>query len=106
MSDFGIYLLKSGICISTFYLLFKIFLNRDTFVARNRFFLLFSILFSLIVPSLTLSVSDTVMPTVNQFKWDALTDFEGAVQNDLRSEEGRVGKECVRLCRSRWSPYH
>ena len=23
-----------------------------------------------------------------------------------RSEERRVGKECVRLCRSRWSPYH
>ena len=25
---------------------------------------------------------------------------------DLRSEERRVGKECRRLCRSRWSPYH
>ena len=23
-----------------------------------------------------------------------------------RSEERRVGKECFRLCRSRWSPYH
>jgi hypothetical protein len=23
-----------------------------------------------------------------------------------RSEERRVGKECRRLCRSRWSPYH
>src|SRR3546814_17329242 len=26
------------------------------------------------------------------------------VQN--RSEERRVGKECVSTCRSRWSPYH
>ena len=26
--------------------------------------------------------------------------------NDFRSEERRVGKECLRLCRSRWSPYH
>src|SRR3546814_8634284 len=25
---------------------------------------------------------------------------------DLRSEERRVGKECVSTCRSRWSPYH
>src|SRR3546814_5572503 len=25
---------------------------------------------------------------------------------DLRSEERRVGKECVRPCRSRWSTYH
>jgi putative ABC transport system ATP-binding protein len=24
----------------------------------------------------------------------------------FRSEERRVGKECRRLCRSRWSPYH
>ncbi len=27
-------------------------------------------------------------------------------QADLRSEERRVGKECLSLCRSRWSPYH
>src|SRR3546814_7390532 len=26
--------------------------------------------------------------------------------NVLRSEERRVGKECVSTCRSRWSPYH
>src|SRR3546814_1835322 len=25
---------------------------------------------------------------------------------DDRSEERRVGKECVSTCRSRWSPYH
>src|SRR3546814_18725174 len=24
----------------------------------------------------------------------------------IRSEESRVGKECVSTCRSRWSPYH
>src|SRR3546814_6889150 len=28
----------------------------------------------------------------------------GAILN--RSEERRVGKECVSTCRSRWSPYH
>ena len=28
------------------------------------------------------------------------------VQLALRSEERRVGKECLRLCRSRWSPDH
>ena len=27
-------------------------------------------------------------------------------QTTARSEERRVGKECLRLCRSRWSPYH
>src|SRR3546814_4067510 len=29
-----------------------------------------------------------------------------SVKLSARSEEGRVGKECVRTCRSRWSPYH
>src|SRR3546814_14781870 len=28
------------------------------------------------------------------------------VSNNHRSEERRVGKECVSTCRSRWSPYH
>src|SRR3546814_8895605 len=27
-------------------------------------------------------------------------------KDELRSEERRVGKECVSTCRSRWSPYH
>src|SRR3546814_6440894 len=27
-------------------------------------------------------------------------------ERDTRSEERRVGKECVSTCRSRWSPYH
>src|SRR3546814_16625565 len=31
---------------------------------------------------------------------------ESAVVDGTRSEEGRVGKECVSTCRSRWSPYH
>src|SRR3546814_2188743 len=37
-------------------------------------------------------------------------DVPGLVANGLeeigRSEERRVGKECVSTCRSRWSPYH
>ena len=27
-------------------------------------------------------------------------------QEEFRSEERRVGKECSSPCRSRWSPYH
>src|SRR3546814_3667541 len=29
-----------------------------------------------------------------------------AALQSVRSEERRVGKECVSTCRSRWSPYH
>src|SRR3546814_12364159 len=31
---------------------------------------------------------------------------DGGLTRDQRSEERRVGKECVSTCRSRWSPYH
>src|SRR3546814_3714639 len=37
------------------------------------------------------------------------TDSKRAIRTDMvmrRSEERRVGKECVSTCRSRWSPYH
>src|SRR3546814_17810024 len=33
-------------------------------------------------------------------------EIEHALVSHPRSEERRVGKECVRTCRSRWSPYH
>jgi 23S rRNA pseudouridine2605 synthase len=43
-------------------------------------------------------------------KWLSVTIKEGKnreVRKIMdRSEERRVGKECRRLCRSRWSPYH
>src|SRR3546814_4406258 len=32
--------------------------------------------------------------------------IQAAATNTTRSEERRVGKECVSTCRSRWSPYH
>src|SRR3546814_3979989 len=36
-----------------------------------------------------------------------LVHLYGQVRDlDGRSEERRVGKECVSTCRSRWSPYH
>src|SRR3546814_12951103 len=36
----------------------------------------------------------------------ALDPAPGGVRPPLRSEDRRVGKECVSTCRSRWSPIH
>src|SRR3546814_12387099 len=36
----------------------------------------------------------------------SMAPFMGALLAIARSEERRVGKECVSPCRSRWSPYH
>src|SRR3546814_1785865 len=43
---------------------------------------------------------------------EAVRDDDGGavvhqrLERILRSEERRVGKECVSTCRSRWTPYH
>src|SRR3546814_2669254 len=44
---------------------------------------------------------------VSYWVWAAafLPALRGCMER-LRSEERRVGKECVSTCRSRWSPYH
>src|SRR3546814_16818778 len=50
------------------------------------------------------------IPTFREL-WDGAAVFTPAGDSDaladrLRSEERRVGKECVSTCRSRWWPYH
>ena len=47
------------------------------------------------------NVSD---PTTEQTA--QINAMANSLANAIRSEERRVGKECLRLCRSRWSPYH
>src|SRR3546814_400566 len=50
---------------------------------------------------------DTLVEVAEQI--EAVTNqVSGAsdVKTDRKSEERRVGKECVSTCRSRWSPYH
>src|SRR3546814_1657681 len=37
---------------------------------------------------------------------DSKSPFFKQQYSEFRSEERRVGKECVSTCRSRWSPYH
>src|SRR3546814_18945694 len=43
-------------------------------------------------------------PTRERIAVSHLSAMFGLVE--VRSEERRVGKECVSTCRSRWSPYH
>src|SRR3546814_12730394 len=43
---------------------------------------------------------------VNEFKQHQSREQDRAAVENARSEERRVGKECVSTGRSRWSPYH
>src|SRR3546814_18527973 len=40
------------------------------------------------------------------FNMNLLTRLNREAGAEFRSEERRVGKECVSTCRSGWSPYH
>src|SRR3546814_12006702 len=55
--------------------------------------------------NIAVALADThVIDQYGLFRGDALHD--AAQFLGIRSEERRVGKECVSTCRSRWSPYH
>src|SRR3546814_14521094 len=47
-----------------------------------------------------------VYPVVDDAIEVEILDKDVRVDTYRRSEERRVGKECVSTCRSRWSPYH
>ena len=57
------------------------------------------------VPAVFHVLGDSSETLVNARMEDDLLVVD-RVSRRLRSEERRVGKECLWLCRSRWSPYH
>src|SRR3546814_6495594 len=50
-------------------------------------------------------VSDNRVPAPEVDRFVGIVEKHIVALNE-RSEERRVGKECVSTCRSRWSPYH
>src|SRR3546814_7804859 len=54
------------------------------------------------------SRADVLVEVAARNKFSEIVDREtiGKGAEPARSEERRVGKECVSTCRSRWSPYH
>src|SRR3546814_1075462 len=53
--------------------------------------------------------AQTVAADINREGGTAIAlelDLAAEASIQARSEERRVGKECVSTCRSRWSPYH
>lgn len=56
------YLIEASICMIVFYLFFALFLNKKSFHTWNRFYLLFSLLISILIPYLSFPVYETVIP--------------------------------------------
>src|SRR3546814_18960175 len=47
-----------------------------------------------------------MMRSVIEDRWKGAQAHIDSIDEALRSEERRVGKECVNTCRSRWSTIH
>ena len=57
----------------------------------------------LIIGGATTSKAHTALKIDPNYSGSVIYGYDAS---KTRSEERRVGKECLRLCRSRWSPYH
>ena len=52
MHSLLLYILESGICLTVFFLLYQVFLKKETYYRLNRAYLLFALFFSLLAPVL------------------------------------------------------
>lgn len=66
MTDFGKYLLESGTCLILFYVIYWIFLRKETYFVHNRFYLGGSVILSMLIPLLNFSI--TPPPTLYSFE--------------------------------------
>ncbi|MEE9460976.1 MAG: M56 family metallopeptidase [Bacteroidales bacterium] len=57
MHSLLLYMLESGICLMVFFLLYKVFLKKETYYRLNRAYLLFALSFSMLAPLLNISIS-------------------------------------------------
>src|SRR3546814_8058312 len=86
---------SSDVCSSDLFLVTAVTLRRPLLKVINKEYLFCGTLF----PVRGRPCAQTVLPVLQPI---AYTTYD----NRDRSEERRVGKECVSTCRSRWSPYH
>src|SRR3546814_17959530 len=63
-------------------------------------------LFADVKPDDTIAQEEIFGPVLAVIPYDSAEEALEIATNSIRSEESRVGKECVSTGRSRWSPYH
>ena len=57
MHSLLLYILETGICLMVFFLLYQVFLKKETYYRLNRAYLLFALSFSLLAPLLNISIA-------------------------------------------------
>ena len=58
MNPLFLYMLKAAVALAVFYLVYNLFLSRDTMYSRNRYFILISFLASFILPLITIQTKE------------------------------------------------
>ena len=81
MNSFFIYIIESAISVSLFYIFYELFLKRDTWFRFNRYYLLFGLIFSLILPFLDFSVSSLMVNSQNQFEFNEYLNMGSTVSS-------------------------
>jgi murein DD-endopeptidase MepM/ murein hydrolase activator NlpD len=69
MTDFVIYILKSGMALGVLYLLYFVLFRKETFHHLNRIYILGAMVISLVVPSLHIQLSQPVSHVENNFEY-------------------------------------
>ncbi len=89
MSLFFNYIIESTISLSVLYIFYELFLKKDTWFRFNRYYLLFGLVFSFVLPLLDFSTSSLVVNSENQFEFNNITNLGTTIssieENTIRS---------------------
>ncbi|HEX5168190.1 MAG TPA: hypothetical protein VFW11_03395, partial [Cyclobacteriaceae bacterium] len=66
MAKLILYLLESSVALTFFYLIYILFLRRETFFSLNRFFLIGSLVFSFLFPFVRFDFNPTQVEVVER----------------------------------------
>ena len=81
MISFLTYIIETAISVSVFYIFYELFLKRDTWFRFNRYYLLFGIIFSFILPLLDFSASSVVVNSQNQFEFNEYINLGSTISS-------------------------
>ncbi len=91
MTDFILYSIKSGLCLAILYGFYKLVLAKETHVKRNRTYLLIAILFSLVLPSINVTIEHEDLAKANQIVWE----FENSIEDQLIVVDSDSSQEII-----------
>lgn len=81
MDNLLIYLVRSFFCLGTLYIIWWLFMSKDTFFTVNRFYLISSIFLSLLIPIFDFSYISNIGRFSTTYIMDAVTIKPGEIQS-------------------------